>query len=321
MNSPASSVKRLAPALLMVALVLAACSGGVTPAPTAAASPSASAAQTPAAAGAFDPASVASIVIDDFPVVPDVPAGMRALYQTGLAAGNDPHVFSKLGDCMTENPHFLAPFSAKQYDLGAYADLQPVLDQFLGFSPRGAGWDKDSFSTVGLASAAGFNVAGPLDPTWADPTLCRGGESPLACEYRVARPSLAVIMFGTNDVNYTDAATYDTYLRLIVQQTLAHQTVPILSTFPTRPEDPAKTDLFNKIALKIAQDYGVPIMNLTRALRPLPDEGVDPNDTIHLSRPPDDRVDVFDAGHLQYGFTVRNLVTLQALDAVWRAVR
>jgi hypothetical protein len=312
-----SSLVRLG-AALSAALLLGACSGGGQ-APSAA--PATNAAAPTQADNGFDPEVVKSIKIDDYPIIPAVPAGMRSLYQAGLAAGNNPHVFSKLGDCMTENPHFLAPFSLGRYDLGAYVGLQEVIDQFAGYPSRGAKWDKDSFDTIGLASASGFNVAGPLDPTWADPQWCQAGESPIACEYRVTRPSLAVIMFGTNDVNYTDAATYDAYLRLIVRQTLANKTVPILSTFPTRPEDPAKTDLFNRIAIQVALDYDVPFMNLTRALEDLAHEGVDPDDTIHLSRPPDDRVDVFDAQHLQYGFTVRNLVTLQALDAVWRAVR
>ena len=36
--------------------------------------------------------------------------------------------------------------------------------------------------------------------------------------------------------------------------------------------------------------------------------------------PPDGRVDVFSTENLGYGFTQRNLVTLQALDVVLRAV-
>jgi len=222
---------------------------------------------------------------------------------------------------MTETPYFLAPFGAGAYDLGEYGYLAEVIAQFHGHPARGEGWEQDSFETIGLAAASGFNIAGPLDPTWANPEWCQASESPLACEYRVARPSLAVIMFGTNDVTYSTPADYNDYLRTIVIQTLDHAIVPILSTFPTRPEDQAKSLLLNQIVVRLALDYNIPLLNLNRALEPLPYHGVDPKDTIHLTVPEDERVDNFTGPNLQAGFTVRNLVTLQALDAVWRAVR
>lgn len=253
--------------------------------------------------------------------MPVVDPSMRAVYQAGLAQGNNPHVFAKLGDCMTENPYFLGPFGAGKYDLGAYKELKPVIDLFYGYPTRGQGWQKDSFETVGLASAGGFNIAAPLDSTWSDPKWCQAGESPLACEYRVSKPSIAIIMFGTNDVNYTDAATYNFYLRTIISDTLAHNIVPILNTFPTRPENPAKSLLLNQIVVQVAEDYGVPLVNLNRALEALPNHGVNPADTTHLTTPNDGRVDVFTPQNLQTGFTVRNLVTLQSLKAVLEMVK
>ena len=270
--------------------------------------------------GAFDPASVGAIKLDGYPVIPSISANARAIYRAGLARGNRAHVFSKLGDCMTENPFFLVTFSQGQYDLGQYADLQSVLDYYQGVPERsGQGWAKNSFATVGLAAASGFNVAAPLDATWADPRWCQGGKSPAACEYRVASPSVALIMFGTNDVGYTDAASYDYFLRTLIDQTIDSGVLPLLSTFPTRPEDPAKSLLLNQIVVRVAQDYAIPLINLNRALAPLPHHGVNPADTIHLSVPPDGRVDRLTPDDLQYGFTMRNLVTLQALAAVLKA--
>src|SRR5260221_8977529 len=57
--------------------------------------------------GAFDPASVNRIKLDEYPVIPTISATARAIYQAGLARGHQARVFSKLGDCMTENPFFL----------------------------------------------------------------------------------------------------------------------------------------------------------------------------------------------------------------------
>jgi hypothetical protein len=73
--------------------------------------------------------------------------------------------------------------------------------------------------------------------------------------------------------------------------------------------------------VRVAEAYDIPLINLNRALEPLPHQGVDPNDTIHLSVPADQQVDDFTADHLQSGFNMRNLVTLQALAAVLEAVQ
>ncbi len=310
--------------LVGASLVLGACgpapANGPTPAPVSTAATTPIARPPTPVFGAFDPASVSQIKLDDYPIIPAISATARAIYQAGQARGNNPRVFSKLGDCMTENPFFLVTFSQGQYDLGQYAELQAVLDHYKGVPARNNGWPKDSFATVGLAAASGFNVAAPLDATWADPKWCQGGESPAACEYRVATPSVALIMFGTNDVGVTDAASYDFFMRSLIDQTLDSGVLPLLSTFPTRPENPAKSLLFNQIVVKVALDYDIPLVNLNRALEPLPHEGVNPADTIHLSVPPDGRVDHFTPDDLQYGFTLRNLVTLQALAAVLKAV-
>jgi hypothetical protein len=271
--------------------------------------------------GTFDPATTKHISINDLPIVPLVDEPMRkhlqVVIEKGKKRGNNPRVFTELGDCMTENEQFLLPFASRAYRLGEYASLEKVIDRFIGIPARTKpSWVPDSFATVSLATAGGFNIAGPLDPTWSNPDWCEANESPMACEFRVSRPSVAVIMFGTNDVNATDAATYDFYLRTIVSNTLDMGVVPILSTFPHRPENPDKTLQLNQIAVKIAQDYNVPIMNLYRALEALPNRGVNVDDTTHLSTPPDGRTDIFDSAHLQYGFTVRNLVTLQTMQAV-----
>lgn len=310
-------------ALLVVtvfALLLTACQPAATPttAPTAAA-PTIVSPVLPALDG-FDPASVADINLADYPVIPVIGENARAIYADGLARGNRAGVFSKLGDCMTENPYFLVTFAEGDYDLGEYAGLEAVLAHFSQAPARTENWDKNSFATLGLAAASGFNIAGPLDATWADPAWCQGGESPAACEYRWARPSVAVIMFGTNDVAYTDAATYNYFLRTLVAETIDHGVLPLLNTFPTRPEDPDKSLLLNRIVAQVAADYDVPLINLNQALAPLPHQGVDPNDTIHLSVPADQQVDYFTPEHLQSGFTMRNLVTLQALEAVLEAV-
>lgn len=296
----------------LLGMALAAC-GGSVPKPTLA--PTA-----PAKESAFVSAA-RGISIADAPVVPAISQKARQLYKDGVAAGNNPRVFSKVGDCMTENAHFMAPFAEGQYALGEYTALEPTIKNYFGVPARvaqnaGQSWAQDSFATKGIASFGGFNVAGPLDATWADPKWCNAGETPLTCEYRVTKPSVALIMFGTNDAAATDPETFVAFYRQMIEQTTAQKILPVLSTFPTRPENVGKSVLLNQLVLALGREYDLPVINLNRALEPLPNRGVDAQDTTHLTVPANGRADDFTPAGLQAGFNMRNLVTLQTLHAI-----
>lgn len=297
-------IKRLS--LLIIIIALSACSSvtpPTTPKPTL---------LTP---------SPERLKINDYPILPEVNAAMREIYQAGLKRGNNPRVFSKFGDCMTANPYFLGTFSKGKYNLGKYENLKEVIAYFANTPARSENWQEDSFTTASLTANNGFNSAGPLNPMWADPKWCGNNENPLQCELRVAKPSIVIMMFGTNDVQFTEPGNYEKYLRTIIAELLKNDIVPIISTFPTRPEDPAKSLVLNQIVIKIALDNKIPLVNLNRALEPLPNHGVNPKDTLHLTLPDDEVVDNFTEPYLQYGFPLRNLVTLQALEVVWKAVK
>ncbi|MCC6805337.1 MAG: SGNH/GDSL hydrolase family protein [Anaerolineae bacterium] len=262
----------------------------------------------------FDPAAVAEISLDDIPVLPEITETARAIYERGHEAGRIPHTLSKVGDCMTASPNFLAPFSeAGDYDLGDYGDLQEVIDFFTVVQIRD---DYNAFSNPGLATTTGFTTASVQDSIWADPAVCDPNESPLTCEYRVSNPAFALIMFGTNDTTFFEADSFNRYLRQIIDQTIDADIVPILYTFPVRPEFPEKSVLFNQIIVQIARDYDLPLINLYRALEDLPDQGINLDDPIHLSSPIDDNAGNFTPENLERGYTLRNLVTLQALDVI-----
>lgn len=262
--------------------------------------------------GTLDLDALAQIDLSTYPIVPEIGAHALQLYRDSLAQGHNPHTFAKVGDCMTQNTYFLIPVGEGNYDLGTYTELQRVVDYF-------ADGDLDSFARISQAAAGGFNAASVLDSLWANPEFCEANETPLACEFRTMQPSIALIMFGTNDVQYLNEAQFDFFLRAIVVATIRDHTLPILSTFPQRPEFPEKATLYNQIVVQVALDYDVPLINLWRALDSLPNQGVDPADTTHLSTPADGAVCAFTDDHLDAGANVRNLVTLQTLDAVLRA--
>jgi hypothetical protein len=91
----------------------------------------------------------------------------------------------------------------------------------------------------------------------------------------------------------------------------------VLSTFPIRPEEPDKSLVFNQIIVRMAQDYDLPLVNLLLSLEPLPDYGVDPEDTLHLTIPElPATVATFDEDGLAAGYTRRNLVMLQTLNSL-----
>lgn len=269
---------------------------------------------SPPELGSFDPASIEDIVVEDVPVLPELTDHAQVIYDAGLEAGNNPHAFSKIGDCMTATyEYFLGPFGDDNYDLGdEYDELESVV-QYFDVPVRDEGFEANSFNNPGLATASGFNTASVLDAIWADPTWCDADESPLDCEYRLTQPIFSLIMFGTNDVMFFEADLFDFYMREIIIATIENGTIPVLYTIPTRPEFPEKTYEFNQVIIKLAQDYDLPLINLWAAIQDLPNEGVDPVEPIHLSIPEDEQAGDFTT-NLDTGYAVRNLVTLQALD-------
>jgi hypothetical protein len=239
----------------------------------------------------------------DAPVVPEVSEAMRAVYQRGLELGSSPNAFSKVGDCQNVTAYFLTDFDQPgQYNLGDYADLQAVVDHFAG-----------SWSRASAAVNPGFNVASVLSPMWADPKLCSKGESPLACEYRLHKPSLVIISMETW-WSARPASEYQDYLGQVVAFWLERGVVPIIGT---KADNLEGDHSINAAIVAVGQAYEVPVWNFWRAVQPLPNFGLS-DDGFHLvyARP------FFnDAATMRSSWPWRNLTALQALDAVWRAVQ
>jgi hypothetical protein len=236
----------------------------------------------------------------------------------GRELGNNPRVFSKVGDCMTDHWAFLNVISYKKYDLGQFGYLQAVIDNF-SVQPRdGQG---DSFAMDSRAAHNGFNSAAVLDWQFnnikSGPAICQDRESALRCELRVSKPSVAVIMFGTADVLVMTPQQFNFFMRTIVRETMDQGVIPLLSTFPENKAVPQQSRRINQVVMTIAREKNLPLINLQEALKNLPNNGID-TDGIHLTIPPNGASGYFSQDNLKYGYTVRNLVTLQALDIVWR---
>lgn len=245
----------------------------------------------------------------------------KAIYDRGVALGNRPTVFSKIGDSITVGTWAFYPIGWGQQQLGSYGYLQPAIDYFSAEIVRDG---NNSFSNIPLAADNQWTTNDLLDPAKGDPAICGGNESPLDCEFRIVRPSIALIMIGTNDVGIMDGANYRRNLEAILDKTIARNILPVLSTLPRRAGYEAQIDEFNGIIRTTAGQYQIPIWQYHEILAPLPNTGLDA-DGLHPSYPP---VELgqweaavnFIGDNLNYGYNQRNLTALMVLDSLWRRV-
>lgn len=249
----------------------------------------------------------ADIDLDNYPVIPTTMGQARAIFERGQLLGAEPNRLSKIGDCISDNEHFLSPFGNNRYNLGTYTRLQGVVNFF-----------SESLSYDSLAAYDGLVTSAVLDSLFSNPLVCLPGETPLRCELRVHQPSVAVIMFGAQDLLFTPPEEFDTNLRRIVHETIQAGVIPVLSTFPGNLELWDKSVFYNQIVVQVALDYDIPLMNFWRALNALPNHGLN-DDGRHLSLPLTFSGDLRDDNLLR-GYPLRNLVTLRTVDALWRSI-
>ena len=240
----------------------------------------------------------------NWPVVPQVSPWLKTIYAQGLSNGNNPHSFSKIGDCQNVISLFL-PFDLQPYyRLGdKYSYLIPVIEQF------SESWMRESQAVRG-----GYNVATVISPFAYDKgELCGTDESPLACEFRLNEPSIAIISMETW-TSKRPPEIYEGYLSQIVEFVLAHNAIPILAT---KADNIEGDHSINAAVARVAYKYDIPMWNFWAAVQSLPSKGLT-EDNFHLTVGKnffDDPVE------MEKAWPVRNLTALQTIDAVWKAVK
>ena len=239
----------------------------------------------------------------DWDVIPNsVSPKMQELYAAGIEAGNNPDRFSKVGDSNTVSPAFFACFDfSEAYNLGSYTPLAATVERFR--------W---SWSRLSRAAENG-KTALDLDMYhWYDDDICWPYESATTCEYRLWQPSIAIIALGTNDV-FMKVSDFDQHLRSLVEKSIDRfMIVPILVT---KADDLDADGAFNQAIAQVALDYELPLWNLWRAMHSLPNHGLR-EDGVHPTVNATSACDFSGDDLDTYGWTVRNLTGLQALDSV-----
>jgi len=224
-------------------------------------------------------------------------------------------VFAKVGDSITAAEWFLYPIGNGGFHPEGYGNLLPVVEHFTQET-------FNSFNHHSAAATPGWTSSDLLTPDMRNSSPnsagCEAGETPLACEYRLIQPSVALIMIGTNDVlRGFDKETFQNNLREILRVTREFNVQPILSTIPDirlgNPEMEGKVYEFNAIIFALGNEYGALIWDYWAALQDLPNLGLS-GDGVHPSAPANGETGVMTAENLKHGYTIRNLTALNMLN-------
>jgi len=238
------------------------------------------------------------------PITSDVASDLMRVAMQAPAAEN---VFGKIGDSITATSNFLACFDGPVVDLDSHAALAGTLAYFQAGDADGT----TPYSRISLAATGGWTTADVL----------AGAPSPLDRELLAITPRYGVTLLGTNDVRYGRAVDdFGADLWAIVDRLRARGAIPILSTLPAMAGDPAgnaRIELFGRVIRAIAQGRSLPLIDLHLALSALPGDGLGA-DGIHPSTAPQGACALTPDG-LGYGYNVRNLLSLEALDRARRA--
>lgn len=194
-------------------------------------------------------------------------ANVRAIFQHGQTLNRNPHAFSKVGDSVIADGHFMSRFDSGAYNLGDYAYLQPTIDHFSG-----------SFARVGATVRVGMHTWSIFDVWWSDKRLCERGEHALACEVRLHNPAYIFMRLGANDRGSPGAV--ENNLRRFVEFCLENGIVPIMGTKADRADGVA--DPNNAIIRQIAADYDVPLWDFDLLATTIPGRGL-MGDQVHMS--------------------------------------
>jgi len=268
---------------------------------------------------------------EELPVVPTleppVVGHLEKIASRGEAFGNRPGVFAKIGDSITASPSFLQALACRTARLGTWNELRGTLE-FFGQTAVPPGVEEagcpvsNSYSRLGVAAVGGWRAVDALTPRESFPG-CEGLPA-VSCELQVLRPSVALIMFGTNDLEEFTAVGFRRDLARVVRLVSEAGTIPVLSTIPPRaqPRFSPRVERFNAEIAALAENRALPLWNFWRQMVApgVPGSGLS-EDGVHPSVlcPPCTAVD-FRPGGLRYGYDLRNLGALLVLDRLRRQV-
>jgi hypothetical protein len=258
---------------------------------------------------------------------PPVAGHLKKIADRGERVGNNPGAFAKFGDSISASPSFMQGLACRAPRLGTWGELRGTLE-FFGETPVPRGLEEaqcsfsNSYSRLGIAAVGGWRAVDALSPreSFAE---CQGLPA-VSCELQMLRPSVALIMFGTNDLEDFSAVAFRRDLARVVRLVSRAGTIPVISTIPPRgqPRFSSRVARFNAEIAALAENRALPLWNFWRQMTEpgVPNSGLS-RDGVHPSAlcPPCTAVD-FRPGGLRYGYALRNLGALLVLDRLRRRV-
>lgn len=238
------------------------------------------------------------------PITPYVADQMREIALLGPDKAED--VFLKAGASSTVSHNTLFCFAEGPVELGEHGHLQGTLDFYLGGDAAGTTpFDRQS-DAAAVGQHAGWAIFG--DP------------SPIEVEVDMLSPRVALVHYGTNDMewasSYPEALVhYHWTMMLLIDGLLLEGIVPVVFGITRRGDYTSAqrwVDSFNATARAIAQSRQVPFVDLYNAIDWLPGHGL-AGDGLHLEAYGGGAC-ILDEEGLQHGYNIRNLVALEALD-------
>jgi len=202
-----------------------------------------------------------------WPIIPTLSPSMIEIYLHGIEMGNNPHSFSKAGDCQNIPEIYLGMLDmpGSYWLVPSEAHLQETIDYFAG-----------SFGRDSIAVKGGFSFPALFSPLRADPAHCGPGETPLECEVRIWDPTFLMVSMELPFSGRTPES-YEEYLTQVVEYALSRGVIPILTT---KADNIERDYSINQAIARVAYAYDVPMINYWLAVQGLPDRGIDTADTL-----------------------------------------
>jgi hypothetical protein len=268
---------------------------------------------------------------EELPVVPAlgpvVTSHLETIASRGEGLGNRPGVFAKIGDSITASPSFLQALACHRPQLGEWSELRGTVE-FFGESAVPGGFEEaqcpvsNSYSRLGVAAVPGWRAVDALSQLESSPEC--GVLPAVSCELQLIRPSVGLIMFGTNDLEDFTAIQFRHDLARLARLVAGAGTIPVISTIPPRATRrfSQRVARFNAEIAALAENRALPLWNFWRQMtgpgvlnQGLGEDGVHPSALC----PPCTAIDFRPAG-LRQGYALRNLGALRVLDRLRRVI-
>jgi hypothetical protein len=256
---------------------------------------------------------------ESLPVMPfGDPAALdhaRAIFARGQLLGRRLDTFARLGDSNsstyaifgTETFPYLNPLGEPGYDpagTNLAARYPALLDTWKVYYDALNAAGQNSFAWIGPGAWGGWSTQHVLDAVGA--------------VVATSNPAVALVMIGTNEVPFLDAAGFRSRLTQVVDALCDRGIVPVLSTVPPYlwlgGMFQSSVTVVNQIISEVAAVGRVPLWNFWRVSVGLPNQGLGGDEYgVHLSASPNGGGS-FHPVDLLFAQNVRNLQALQILD-------